>query len=486
MDMQNTPVDTRKEKRNAILITIAVVVVAACVIGLVVYNNMADSGYFMRRTVAAQSENFTVNGSVMTYFFYTNYSQYASTFKQMGLDTAYSLKGQYADENNGITWFDYMATLTQSYVGELLALCEAAKANGVELTQEDQDFIDANIAAMEESAKEYGYTLETYLMAMFGGGIKEQDVRAGMELSALSSKYYAQFYSELNYSDAEYEAYYEANKSSFQLVDLITCTVRQNDFIETDENGNPIGNITAAADKAREYAASIAAAGSADAFKDAVVAYNTDIVGLSADEAEMALAAGTISGMTATPGNTASDWAFSAKTGETKVVDASGGATFDIYYLVKAAYRNDEPTRNVRHLLLSSDTYGAEAESAAQTIYDEWKATGFDLGTFAALVYNFSEDSGSVQTGGLYEYVSQGEMVAEFDAWLFDSARKEGDTGIVNTTYGTHIMYYAGEAGPAWENAARSALETEDYTALVEQYAGSIGFDQNVIYQINA
>ena len=486
MDMQNTPVDTRKEKRNAILIIIAVVVVAVCVIGLVVYNNMADSGYFMRRTVAAQSENFTVNGSVMTYYFYTNYSQYASTFQQMGLNTSYSLKGQYADQENGITWFDYMATLTQSYVGELLALCEAAKANGVELTAEDHAFIDANIKAMEESAKEYGYTLDTYLLAMFGGGVKVQDVRAGMELSALSSKYYAQFYSELNYTDAEYEAYYEANKASFQNVDLITCTVRQNDFIETDENGNPIGNITAAAAEAREYAASIAAADSAEAFKDAVLAYNTDIVGLSADEAKMVLAAGTISGMTANPGNAASDWAFSAKKGETKVVDASGGATFDVYYLVKAAYRDESPTRNVRHLLLSTETYGEEAAKAAQTIYDEWKTTGFDLDTFSALVYQFSEDPGSVQTGGLYENVSQGDMVPEFDSWLFDSSRKEGDTGMVNTSYGTHIMYYAGEAGPAWKNAAQSALETGDYSALIEQYSGSIGFDQEVIYQINA
>ncbi len=486
MDMQNTPVDNRKEKRNAILITIAVVVVALCVIGLVVYNNLADSGYFLRRDVAAQSENYTVNGSMMTYYFYSNYSQYSSMFSQMGLNASYSLKSQYADEENGITWFDYMATLTQSYVGELLALCEAAKANGVELTDEDYAMIDANIAAMEETAKEYGYTLDTYMMAMFGSGVKTQDVRDSMALSALSSKYYNQFYSGLSYTEQEYEAYYEANKTSFQAVDLITCTVRQNDFIETDENGNPIGNITAAAAEAKAYAESIAAAASAEEFRNAVLAYNTDIVGMSAEEAKVILAAATINGMTATPGNTASDWAFSARTGDTKVVDASGGATYDVYYLTKAAYRDEEPTRNVRHLLLSSETYGEETEKAAQTIYDQWETTGFDLDTFSALVYQFSEDTGSVNTGGLYQNVSQGDMVPEFDAWLFDSSRKEGDTGMVNTTYGTHIMYYAGEAGPAWKAAALSALQTEDYSALITEYSGSITFDQNVIYSINA
>ncbi|MBQ8642297.1 MAG: peptidylprolyl isomerase [Clostridia bacterium] len=486
MDMQNTPADARKEKRNAILITIAVVVVAACIIGLVVYNNLADSGYFLRREVAAQSENFTVNGSMMTYYFYSNYNQYADMFTQMGVDTAYSLKSQYADEENGITWFDYMATLTQSYVGELLALCEIAKANGMELTADDQAYIDENIAAMEAAAKEYGYTLDTYLMAMFGAGVKADDVRDSMELSALSSKYYNEYYNGLTYSEEEYEAYYEANKTSFQAVDLITCTVRQNDFIETDENGNPIGNITEAAAQAKAYAESMAAAATEEEFRNAILAYNTDIVGLSAEEAEMVLAAAALDGMTATAGNTASDWAFSAKTGDTTVVDVSGGATYDVYYLTRAAYRDESPTRNVRHLLLSADTYGEEAETAAQTIYSEWEATGFDLTTFAALVYQFSEDTGSIATGGLYENVSQGDMVTEFDAWLFDSSRREGDTGIVNTTYGTHIMYYDGESGPAWRATADSALRTEDYSNLIADNSAGITFDSEVIYNINA
>ncbi len=486
MDMQMTPVDTRKEKRNAILITVAVVLVAACVIGLVVYNNLADSGYFLRKQVAAQSENYSVNGSMMTYFFYSNYNQYASTFTQMGVNTSYSLKSQYADEENGITWFDYMATLSQSYVGELLALCECARAAGMELTDEDMKTIDDTIAAMEESAAEYGYNMETYLMAMFGSGVKVQDVRDSMELVTLGGKFFDQYNTNLTYTDAEYEAYYNANKASYQTVDFITCTVKQDDFIEKDENGNPIGKITEAAAKAKEYAESMAAATNAEDFKNAILAYNTDIKGLSESDAKAALNACVLNGMTATAGNAASDWAFSAKTGDTKVVDASGGATYDVYYLTAAASRDDSPTRNVRHLLLTTETYGTEAEKAAQTIYDQWKAVDFDLEAFTALVYQFSEDPGSKTSGGLYANVSQGDMVPEFDAWLFDSSRKEGDTGMVNTTYGTHIMYYAGEDVPAWKAAADSALRTEDYTNLIADNSEGITFDSEVIYSINA
>lgn len=491
MDMQNMTapdpaVNGRKEKRNAILITIAVVLVAAVVIGLVVYSNLSDRGYFLRREVAAQSENYTVNGSMMTYFFYSNYSQYASYFSQMGLDTKYTLKSQYADEERGITWFDYMATLTQSYVGEVLALCEAAHEAGLTLTEADMTTIDGTITAMEESAKELGYTMDTYLMAMFGAGVKEDDIRDALKLVTLSGNYYSQFNTGLTYTDAQYEEYYEAHKSSYQTVDFITCTVKQNDFIETDENGNPLGNITGAAALAKECAENMAAATSREEFENAILAYNMDVKGLSEADAKTALSAGTLTGVTANVGNTASDWAFSAKAGDTTIVDASGGATYDVYYLVSAASRDDSPTRNVRHLLLTDETYGEKAEEAVGTIYEQWQSTGFDLDAFSALVYQFSEDPGSQTTGGLYEHVSQGDMAAEFDAWLFDPARKEGDTGVVHTNYGYHIMYYAGEAGPAWKADADSALRQEDYTALIEAHSTGITFDAAVIYSINA
>ena len=61
----NSKTATSKEKRNTVLITIAVIAVAVLIIGLVVYNAVADSGYFVRSTVGAETEHFTVNGSMM-------------------------------------------------------------------------------------------------------------------------------------------------------------------------------------------------------------------------------------------------------------------------------------------------------------------------------------------------------------------------------------------------------------------------------------
>ncbi|NLA81485.1 MAG: hypothetical protein GX849_01380, partial [Clostridiaceae bacterium] len=65
------------------------------------------------------------------------------------------------------------------------------------------------------------------------------------------------------------------------------------------------------------------------------------------------------------------------------------------------------------------------------------------------LVVEHSKDLGSVSNGGLYADVAAGSMVPEFEKWSVEEGRKEGDTGIVKTTYGYHIMYFEGLADEA-------------------------------------
>jgi len=481
--------DQRKEKRNSILITIAVILVAACIIGLVVYNNLADRGYFLRKSIAAQSENFEVNGTMMTYLFYSNYNQYASTFSQyFGLNTSVSLKSQESGlDDSGSTWFDYFAYMTENYVGELLALCEGAKAAGVELDADDIAAIDESIASLTDIAASYGYTVDAYLMTAFGSGVKEQDVRDCMMLTTLASKYYSEYSENLSYTDEEYDAYYEANKDSFQKVDMISYTIKQDDLIEKDANGNPVGNVTDASAKAKEYADNIAACATSEDFNNAILAYATDVLGLSAEDAEAAVAAAEQTGAAAVSGDDASTWAFSAKTGETTVISASGGTAYTVCYLVNEVYRDDTPTRSVRHILLMTDTYGEETEAKARELYAQWEATNFDLDEFSALCLANSEDTGSSSNGGLYENVSKGDMVEAFDAWLFDESRVVGDTGLVESEeYGWHIMYYAGEGMPAWKASADDSMRSDDYSELITEYSKNIVFDQDVVYSINA
>ena len=65
-------------------------------------------------------------------------------------------------------------------------------------------------------------------------------------------------------------------------------------------------------------------------------------------------------------------------------------------------------------------------------------------------------------------------MVEEFDAWCFDPDREPGDTDIVETTYGYHIMYYVGDDHPHWKTGAEAALRTGDRSFPVASRVHSV------------
>ena len=116
----------------------------------------------------------------------------------------------------------------------------------------------------------------------------------------------------------------------------------------------------------------------------------------------------------------------------------------------------------------------AAALKMANQVYDTWKAGDKTEESFAALAKQFSDDTGSKENGGLYTDVTSGTMVPEFNDWLFDSSRKPGDTGIVKTTYGYHIMYFVSDSSPAWQLSVDTVMRKtdfqEEYQTFAEKY----------------
>ena len=142
---------------------------------------------------------------------------------------------------------------------------------------------------------------------------------------------------------------------------------------------------------------------------------------------------------------------------------------------------------NVRHILvypegadgtnLATQEFSEEAwaasEKKAQEILDQFLAGDKTEESFAALANEYSEDPGSNTNGGLYENVSEGEMVAAFNDWCFDAARQVGDTGIVKTNYGYHVMYFSGSQ-TTWQQYARNDYMVENATAAAKEIAAKL------------
>ncbi len=113
---------------------------------------------------------------------------------------------------------------------------------------------------------------------------------------------------------------------------------------------------------------------------------------------------------------------------------------------------------DVRHILIQPQggtvdeetgvtTYSQEewdaAKAEAEGIYEQWKSGEATEESFAELANTHSADGGSNTNGGLYEEVNaDSSYVPEFLNWSIDASRKSGDTAIVQTDYGYHIMYF--------------------------------------------
>ena len=112
---------------------------------------------------------------------------------------------------------------------------------------------------------------------------------------------------------------------------------------------------------------------------------------------------------------------------------------------------------DVRHILVSVEggtenedgtvTYSEEdwntALAEAERILQEWKDGEATEESFAQLAASYTDDTASAPSGGLYTDLSiEASYVEPFLDWATDSTRRPGDTGIVQTEYGYHIMYF--------------------------------------------
>ena len=216
-------------------------------------------------------------------------------------------------------------------------------------------------------------------------------------------------------------------------------------------------------------------------------------------------------------GKELADWLYSAdrKAGDKTVYNADNYVY--VIYIIKTAYREEMPLVDARHILVSFDNVAAElkkvegntipvdkkadvevktetaedgtvitnadtsydialvteAYKQAKAIYDTYMSGDKTEEAFGKLAEEKSADTGSVGQntlgGGLYEGIEKGKMVAPFENWIYDEARKTGDVEIVMTNYGWHIMYFVKQHDePAWKAAARATLGAkayEDYEA---------------------
>ncbi len=502
-------------KRTATIIKSAVcIVIVIALLAAYVATGTVRKGFIASLSLPAQTlTGVTVsNGDqkakvkVSTYNFYyastynslksqqEQYEQYGLDMSQLGLDVDFSeklSKQTYTDKetNKEMTWAEHLDEMVldaiESTYTYYLAAVEANGGEEPEITQDQKDQLEETIKSYTETANQYGYTLSGYLVRAMGKGVTEKVFRTESIRQYIASNYKTELTTDVE--SKEYTADDVNKYKDEHTADLLAVDIK---LFEADSEDNAKAFKDELKADGSNFA-ELAAKYSTDDFNKK--AYTEDGFTTELGVTKAVLQSKQVAIATADPHEheegeehsddeeqtySGLDWLFSA---DRKAGDIYQHSTSVVYVITPAAITNAE-TVNVRHILIAPETADdasvtdatdeqwKAAYSKAEEILNNWKSGDATEDSFAELAKENTTDTGSQDNGGLYENVIPGQMVNPFSAWCFEAGRKAGDTAIVRSAYGYHIMYYVGTTGEkVWEYNAKQALASADGASQSEK-----------------
>ncbi len=503
LKMQRRREEALRQQRTARYSAIAGVVVVLIVVAVLA--TKIYGGYQDKHGTYVTVGEHEVQRAEYEYYYYSSinslYSYYGNYLSYMGLDLSQPLDQQtYMDD---MTWKDYFDQQAVEQLKQVYALTEEAEAAGFEYDAAAD--VDAAVESLETSAGDADMTVSEYVKASYGSLATLDNVKSFVEKSSIATAYYNSVEDATEVTSDEVNAYYDENKDNYDSVDYLICKIEadmpeeeteaaETDAVETEiAESETLSEEEQAAKEAEEEAVKAAAMEEAKAKADEMLTQVTDESSFSPLYADYATDntvefEKTNVKKSAVSPTAVAEWLFdnARQAGDKTVIeDSTNNAYYVVYF--KERYLDHAKTVDVRHILIRADAETtddmtdeekttaeenakSEAKKKAEDVYEEWKNGDATEDSFAALANTYSEDTGSNTNGGLYEAVTQGQMVTSFNDWIFDAARKPGDTDIVESEYGYHIMYFVGDNAEQWyvniENTLRSNKMQEYITNL--------------------
>ena len=469
--------DAKALKKYTLTFVVVMVLVVATVLGVTISNpiNVALD----QSTTAITIGDHVLTVSDLTFFYvdaiqayknevkklyYDKYPSYWQLF--LGYDTYSPLDEQIFDEEKGTTWADYFIDRAINNATSTYAMIDLAAKENFALSDKEVEDMNTYFKNMELLSNLDAFAKANYSNSVTGEGYKNY-----YAATTLANAYYADHMSKLEYTDKDYR---EFEKGYFNVYSSFTYAiygVSAQKYL-TGGTKSEDGKTTIYSDKEKDEAA-------AKALKDAQSLLNKE----SVEKFDEAIKALEINKDNKTAASTKNKNTFynnisdkdvqtwignsSRKEGDMTCITVNETVTLEDgtttlrpagYYVVFFQGREDHKYQSVdvRHILVKfakadkndkSTTYTqAEKDTAkkkAEELLDQWKkGEKVNEDSFAALAKEKSEDTGSKSNGGLYEDVYKGRMVKPFEDWCFDKDRKAGDTGVVETEYGYHVMYF--------------------------------------------
>ena len=461
-------------------------------------------------TVAKYGDD-KINVAEYNYYYMSLYTQIANTTQQIDSYYGAGYGAQYTgfdlskdpaeqdyigeDVPEGVeTWSDYFKAMApeKAFIQRTLyndAMGEDAKKAGFEITEEMQSDIDNQIKTAIDQLTEYAenadYSLNNYIAKTNGEGLTEKTYKELLNRDLVVEKYLTWYQENISetITKSEVDSYYKEHRADFDLLDARLFAISYAKADTKNNTDDPTYTKAEAKKLADEFKSKITDEAS---FIELGKEYALPSQKAAYKESSATLAENLVKSSISASAKNLAEWLFDAarKTGDTVVIDEKDSEVFYIAYIVSpAAPDNQTAGADVRHILVQADTTKedsegkevkltqaeidknfADAKVEAEKILKEWKSGKATEESFAALAKEKTDDTGSKETGGLYEDItSTSSYVPEFLNWSLAS-HKVGDTGIIKTDYGYHIMYFVGaDKTEKWESDVRSAIATEKF-----------------------
>lgn len=513
--------------------TICILLVA----GVVLYGagNILTKVFFLPQKLltVAKYEDEKINVAEYNYYYLNLYNQIASTTQQLdsyygsgygAYYTGFNLTTDPAEQEykgddapEGVkTWADYFKLMApekaviQRTVYDL-AMNEDAKKEGFEITEDMQkeidEQIDSTIEELQSNAEKNDYALNNYISKSCGEGLTEKSYRELLNRDLVVEKYltwYQEHISETT-TDDEVKSYYKENKADFDLADARLFSISYAKPAEDSKSTDATYTKAEAKKLAEEFKGKVTGEKS---FAELAKEYAPESQKESYEEDGATLAENLVKSTIESNAKKVAKWLFDSarKAGDIAVIDEEDTEAYYIVYVVSPAAPDRQTAgADVRHILVEAettkeDTEGnkvdlpakeieknfAEAKKEAEAILKEWKSGDATEDSFTALAKEKSDDPGVTENSGLYEDItSTSSYVPEFLDWALAS-HKVGDTGIIKTDYGYHVMYFVGaDKTEKWESDVRSAIAEKEFndfsTELYEKVSENIKKTESVI-----
>lgn len=495
----------KKERLSVVLsVMLAAVIIALLVILGIRYYTVPNSNEKMNPGNVAMTVgdvdvsvglyNYYYDSVVYEYTYYANYGYY-------DLDSTKDFATQYTTDSDGneISWLDMFEQTTTERIKLNTMYYEKGLEAGITLTDEQKSEIESQLDMVRDSASSAGMGVNEYSQQTFGAYCGLETLRKYMEQYYIAGTYYNQYSITERPDEDETAAYFDEHQDDYKSCsyallemeyDTTDDTTKQQSVDTAKQYMNQITDIDSMRDLIPQACADLIdrfiSAGYFETEDEAVTALSESL------EATQARA-----DIESSFGEDIANWMFDE---DTAVGSTNYYANEDvgiIYVILKTSQpflEDDQEVYSVRHILItpgddsessdetdsSSDTqtedYTEEewdaAYDKAQSILDEFNSGDKSELSFAILAEEYSDDTESTSAGssglygGGYEGVTSGQMVQEFEDWAMDSSRKYGDTDIVKTEYGYHIMFFISKTPEYLYDAQQDCFNDKSLSVL--------------------